>query len=206
MIKEVVFDFDGTIGLTFEASIKVLNEVAVEMGYRKINDEDIRVFRNEGWKAALKRIDFPMWKIPKTALLVQKKLNEDIEKTNMPKGLKEVLIELDKKGLVLGILTSNTKENVEKFCKKHDLDMFRYIYAEKSIFGKEKKIKKLLKDRKLKAEEILYVGDEVRDWEACQRVGVRMVGVSWGFNDVALFEKGGLKEIINKPEDLKSFV
>ncbi|HEU4679284.1 MAG TPA: HAD hydrolase-like protein, partial [Terrimicrobiaceae bacterium] len=32
------------------------------------------------------------------------------------------------------------------------------------------------------AAEILFVGDETRDIEACQKVGVRIVAVTWGYN------------------------
>lgn len=206
MIKEVVFDFDGTIGLTLDLSVEILNGLVSELGYRQINNTDIEVFRLEGWKKALKKINFPLWKVPKVGMKVQKELHEQIEKVKVVEGLKEVLEELAKKDLILGILTSNTKENVEKFCKKNGLNMFRYIYSEKSLFGKEKGIKKLLKERKLKKDEIIYIGDEIRDWEACQKVGVKMIGVSWGFNDKKLFKEGGLKEIIDRPEELKDIL
>src|SRR5574344_1404396 len=149
MIKEVVFDFDGTIGLTLDLSVEILNGLVSELGYRQINSKDIKVFRTQGWKKALKGVNFPLWK-------VQTELHKQMEKIKMVKGLKEVLEKILKKNLVLGILTSNTKENVEKFCKKNSLDMFKYVYSEKSLFGKEKGIKKLLKERKLKKDEIIY--------------------------------------------------
>lgn len=202
MIKEVVFDFDGTIGLTLDLSVEILNGLVSELGYRQINNKDIKVFRTQGWKKALKGVNFPLWKVPKVGMKVQTELHKQMEKIKMVKGLKEVLEKILKKNLVLGILTSNTKENVEKFCKKNSLDMFKYVYSEKSLFGKEKGIKKLLKERKLKKDEIIYIGDEVRDWEACQKVGVKMIGVSWGFNDKKLLKQSGLKEIIDKPEEL----
>src|SRR5574344_536728 len=155
MIKEVVFDFDGTIGLTLDLSVEILNGLVSELGYRQINSKDIKVFRTQGWKKALKGVNFPLWKVPKVGMKVQTELHKQMEKIKM-------------------------------ISKKNSLDMFKYVYSEKSLFGKEKGIKKLLKERKLKKDEIIYIGDEVRDWEACQKVGVKMIGVSWGFNDKKL--------------------
>lgn len=206
MIKEIVFDFDGTIGLTLDLSVEILNRLVDELGYRQINNNDIKVFRTQGWRKALKGVNFPLWKVPKVGIKVQTELHKQIEEVKIAEGLKDVLKKMAKKDLVLGILTSNTKENVEKFCKKNGLDMFKYVYSEKSLFGKEKGIKKLLKERKLKKDEIIYIGDEVRDWEACQKVGVKMIGVSWGFNDKKLLRQSGLKEVIDSPEKIISFL
>lgn len=206
MIKEIVFDFDGTIGLTLDLSVEILNCLVSELGYRQINNKDIKVFRTQGWRKALKGVNFPLWKVPKVGIKVQTELHKQIEEVKIAEGLKDVLKKMAKKDLVLGILTSNTKENVEKFCKKNGLDMFKYVYSEKSLFGKEKGIKKLLKERKLKKDEIIYIGDEVRDWEACQKVGVKMIGVSWGFNDKKLLKQSGLKEVIDRPEEIIGFL
>lgn len=203
MIKEVVMDFDGTIALTFEATIKVLNDLSGEFGFRKVTDEDVMIFRTEGWKKALKRFNISIFRVPQILIEGQKRITGEMDKVKMVEGLKEVLIEIKKRGFTLGVLTSNSKENVEKFFKKNGLEMFDYIYSDRSLFGKDKVIKRLLKERELTKNDILYVGDEVRDWEACERMGVEMVGVGWGFNEEKILKKSGLKRVVQTPVELK---
>lgn len=203
MIKEIVMDFDGTIALTLEASVKILNDLSEKYGFRKVTSEDVKIFRSEGWKKALKGFNISILKLPVILVDGQKKITKEMDKIEIVAGLKEVLTEIKSKGFTLGVLTSNSKENVEKFFEKYNLEMFDYIYSDRSLFGKDKVIKKLLKERKLNKNEILYVGDEVRDWEACERVGVKMIGVGWGFNDEPILRKSGLEKIVNSPIDLK---
>lgn len=203
MIKEIVMDFDGTIALTLDASIKVLNRLSEKYGFRKANENDVKIFRSEGWKKALKGFNISILRVPLILLEGQKEMTKEMDEIKMVGGLKEILLELKSKNFTLGILTSNSKENVEEFFEKHDLKMFDYIYSDRSLFGKDKVIKKLLKERKLDKSEIIYIGDEVRDWEACQKAGIKMVGVSWGFNDEELLRKVGMVSVVNTPNDLE---
>lgn len=203
MIKEIVMDFDGTIALTLDTSIKVLNRLSEKHGFRKANENDITIFRSEGWKKALKGFNISILRVPLILIEGQKEIAKEMGEIKMVNGLKEVLLELKSKKFTLGILTSNSKKNVEKFFEKHDLKMFDYIYSDKSLFGKERVMRKLLKERRLDKSEILYVGDETRDWEACQKAGVKMVGVSWGFNDEKLLKKVGVTSVVSTPNDLE---
>lgn len=203
MIKEIVFDFDGTIALTLDASIKVLNSLSAKYGIRKVEETDVKIFRNEGWKKAIKGFNVSILRVPQILMEGRREIAKEMEEVKMVKGLKEVLVELKSKDFILGVLTSNSKENVEKFFKKHELDMFDYIYSDRSFFGKDRVINKLLKERKLNKNEILYVGDEVRDWEACEKVGIKMFGVGWGFNTPEILKKSGLQKVVDKPKDLE---
>jgi len=116
--------------------------------------------------------------------------------------LKLVLEKLRKQGLTLGILTSNSKENVELFLKKNELNMFEFIYADKSLFGKDRVMKKMMKEKGIASKDIIYIGDEVRDWEACKKVGIEMIGVAWGFNSEKLLRENGVKKIVRSPGEL----
>ena len=55
--------------------------------------------------------------------------------------------------------------------------------------SKAKKIKKVLRKHDIKPSEMLYIGDEVRDIEACHKVGVDVIAVKWGYNTPAALEK-----------------
>ena len=44
-----VFDFDGTIADTMEPSIKIMNSMAEEFGYRRIERDELMVKRTLGF-------------------------------------------------------------------------------------------------------------------------------------------------------------
>lgn len=202
MVKEIIFDFDGTIALTLEVAIKVLKNLSRKYGFRKVTNEDVKIFRNEGWRKALKRFNISILKVPQILATGQREIAKEMGDVKMVEGLDKVLIELKSKGFTLGVLTSNSQENVENFFVKQGLEMFDYIYSDKSLFGKDKVINKLLKERKLNKEEVLYVGDELRDWEACEKMGIKMIGVTWGYNSRKGLEKTRVDYLIDKPEEI----
>jgi phosphoglycolate phosphatase len=68
------------------------------------------------------------------------------------------------------------------FFYKNLIDSITKIYCKASLFGKDKLITKFLKKYNLNASEILYVGDETRDIVACQKVGVKIAWVEWGYD------------------------
>ena len=95
--------------------------------------------------------------------------------------LESVLPKLSEK-YVLGIVTSNDPVNVKKFLLAHNLDYFAFVYSDGSLFGKGKIIKNLLHKYSYAPENVIYVGDEVRDIDAARTAGINVVSVTWGLN------------------------
>ncbi|MEA2095932.1 MAG: HAD hydrolase-like protein, partial [Candidatus Cloacimonadota bacterium] len=52
-----------------------------------------------------------------------------------------------------------------------------------SVFGKDSKLKKVLKMSGIKKEDAIYIGDELRDIQASKKVGIPCGSVTWGVND-----------------------
>ena len=96
-------------------------------------------------------------------------------------GWQDALIPIHEAGHTLGIVTSNSKENVESFLKLHGLEYFDFILTIKSLWGKKRPLKKLMRRYSLSPETVFYIGDETRDIEAAKIVGISMIAVSWGF-------------------------
>ena len=82
----------------------------------------------------------------------------------------------------LGILTSNTEENVRQFLSKNELEFFDFIRAGKSVFGKSHMINKIIKQNQTEKNNVFYVCDEVRDIEAAKKSGIKSIAVTWGYN------------------------
>jgi phosphoglycolate phosphatase len=94
----------------------------------------------------------------------------------------EVLRALHARGFRLGIVTSNSEENVGVFLKNHDLEIFDFVRSSSRLLGKAREIRQAMKKDRFGAEEVLFIGDETRDIEACRRARIRCAAVTWGYN------------------------
>ncbi len=97
-------------------------------------------------------------------------------------GIHTVLHTLKSKGYRLGIVSSNGEENIRRFLKHHDVDVFEVIHTGSSLFGKHRIIDRFLSKFDLNQREVVFIGDEVRDVEAAQKSGIHVIAVTWGFN------------------------
>jgi phosphoglycolate phosphatase len=74
--------------------------------------------------------------------------------------------------------------------------------SEKTIFGKDKALKKIIKRFDLDREQVLYVGDEPRDVTASHKAGIQAIGVSWGLAGSEGFEVIVPDKIVHTPKEL----
>ncbi len=182
-VKVIIFDFDGTLADTLEVLRNIINRLAGEFGYKPASEADLDRLQNLTSREIIKHSGIAIFKIPSLLRRVKGELNKEIHAVLPIKGIEEVLRELKQKGYRLGILTSNSRENVKIFLENYNLiDLFDYIYSGSTIFGKSKVMRGFLKREKLAPQEVIYVGDEVRDIEAAKKSQIGMIAVSWGFH------------------------
>ena len=105
----------------------------------------------------------------------------------------------------MSVLSSNTEDNIAAFLKKNGLELFEHIRSS-NLFGKDKAIGRFMRQLGLQTDELLYVGDELRDIEACKKAGVRIVAVAWGYDPLPLLVSGNPDGIAKTPEELLRFV
>jgi HAD superfamily hydrolase (TIGR01549 family) len=191
----IIFDFDGTICPSYPL---FLDQMAVLLGMRRKGDED---FKNMTPRQILKAYEISLFRLPFLLRKARRNVQEQLLELAPVPGIIEVLRELKKRGYSLGILTSNSEENVQRYFQKHNIDVFDFIYTGNNIFGKEKHLKAILKKAHLdpKRELVVYVGDEVRDIEASQKAGVQSVGVSWGYNSFSLLQMSAPDFLLENP-------
>ncbi len=199
----VVFDFDGTIAETMALAMEVLDQLSDKFGFRKVSTRDVWVLRNEGkWEEVFKSLEIPLAKLPAIIREGRSGLAKRIDSAAPVKGIKEVLLQLKMGGYGLGLLTSNSKETAEKFLRNNGLDFFDFIYSDSSLWGKDKVLEKLLEDRKLGSEQVVYVGDEIRDIDAASKAGVKVIAVSWGYNTRKILKEQNPDYLVESPKEL----
>ena len=54
----------------------------------------------------------------------------------------------------------------------------------------------------MRKDEVVYVGDEVRDIKAAKRAGMKIIAASWGYNEREALEKYKPDLIVDRPVEL----
>lgn len=202
MKKIIIFDFDGTIADSFPPMVKILKKQVKEMGYGDLTDKQIEIMRSMRPLDIITHFKFPFWKIPKLIQTVREELFNQIDKVKVFQGINELINNLKTKKIKYGILTSNSKKTVEAFLNINKLEGFDFIESETNIFKKSSHLAFIIKKYFLNKKDVIYVGDEVRDIEACREVGVDIISVTWGYNNKAVLEKNRPTFIVNSPSEI----
>lgn len=201
--KYIVFDFDGTLADTIDLAINIFNKIAHEYNLKEIKEEDKLALSTQKPKDLLKIYDITKIKVVLLLLRIRKEMGLHLNELKIVNDIKEALQELKDAGFRLGILTSNSKNNVGAFLDNNGLsDLIDFIYSGKSLFGKDKVMKSMLDQERISKEDIIYVGDEIRDIEACKKVGIPVISVTWGLNKTDVLEALSPDQIANSPKEL----
>jgi phosphoglycolate phosphatase len=201
--KVIIFDFDGTIADTVDALVGIANRLALQFDYVQITPQELALLRNLTSREIIKYSGISVFKIPFLVKKVKSELKNKIHEFKPIPGIQEALIELKAHGYKLGIITSNSKDNVSEFLKSNDLArLFDFIYSGVTIFGKTTIINNVLRQNQLKPQEVIYVGDETRDIEASKKANIQVIAVTWGFNSPEVLAKQKPDFLIHKPNEL----
>ena len=206
MYKYVMFDFDGTLVQSKTLAIQLFNDLSPKYGYSLMNINDQDNISKLSIMERIQKFNIPVLKLPMLIREIKKLYRAHVIKLNLVDGVFELLYDLKKSGYRLGILSSNSEENIQAFLNLHRINIFDYICTSSNLFGKDKAMKKLLHEHKIQKEDILYVGDELRDMEACRKLNIDFVGVTWGYDCADLFLKHNCKHMIRAPHELYSII
>lgn len=197
-----IFDFDGTIADTFKKILEISNKLSKEFNFKEIEPHQEEEMKGKTSQEITKLLKVPVMKIPAIIAKAKKELNKEISNVEPTEGLQEILLELKKWCKGIGILTSNSSDNVMKFLNNHDLDIFDFITTTSKIWSKNTGLKKLIHKYGYNPKEVLYVGDETRDIEAAKKAGIKVAAVTWGYNTTEALKKHNPDYIINQPKEL----
>lgn len=201
-MKTVIFDFDGTIADTLQLTVDIFNEIAADYQLPPIQPKDIPDLKNFSAKELVKRYRLSPWQLFRLVRKIQSRQKKKIISAKLIVGMPSLLTTLRQHAFTVGIVTSNSRENVELFLKCHGIEDVAFIYSEKNIFGKGAVLKNLLKKKAIRAQDTYYVGDEVRDIEAGKQANIPVIAVTWGYNSRKRLEEAHPDRIIDTPEQL----
>ena len=199
--KLILWDFDGTLADTLHAALDIYNQLAMERGYRTI--ENPHVVRDMGMRKFLTTHGVPIYRVPTLFATFLRELRKQAASINLNDGIANVVGSLADAGVAQCVVSSNDTETIRECLAKHGInDRFHNICGTSRIFGKESGIRSAIESACVRTVEALYVGDEIRDIEAANAAGVDIATVGWGLNSRRALLKHSPAHFVNEPTEL----
>lgn len=201
-INNLIFDFDGTLADTLAFTVNAATEINRSLHLLSDEKIDFEKFRSTDTVEFFKDLEIPAYKLLFFLYKYQRKQSKEIKNVKIFEQLPEVLSELTKNGIGIGIATSNSTKNVKLFLKNNNIEIFNFIYSSIDYFHKNKIIERAVKKYGMSKDNVIYVGDEIRDIKAAREAGVKVASVTWGYNFESVLSKYKPDFIINRPVEL----
>lgn len=200
-MKTVIFDFDGTLADSLNVIVEIFEELTGKHG--QLTKKDMAELRHLPIPVVAKRIGVHMWRVPfllyRGRRIMQKRINEIV----LYKGLDDTISKLHADGFRLLVVSSNSVHNVRAFLRNNNLEhYFTHVYGGVGLFDKASALRKVVARNRTQVAECIYVGDETRDVEACQSIGLKVIAVEWGFADPKFLAKHNPLALVKTPAEL----
>jgi len=181
----VIFDFDGTLADSFALFLESTKVAAERFRFTPLTADNLETLRGRSVREIMAEIGLPLWKLPAVARHTREFMRQRIEQVQLFDGVDAMLRQLKAEGVQLAIVTSNSQENVERVLGEEACQLIDHFGCGASIFGKRPKTRSVLKASSVSAEAVLCVGDEMRDVEVAQALGLDFAAVAWGYTNPA---------------------
>ncbi|MEO8104775.1 MAG: HAD-IA family hydrolase [Candidatus Saccharibacteria bacterium] len=201
-MKAIIFDFDGTLADSF----KLVVEITQGLTHRKepISDQEIARLRQMRLLNVAKELGLSRWRWPLLIIRGRRLMARRIGEVQPFEGIEDVLRTLSNDHYRLFVMSSNSTRNVQVFLVQHGLsNFFTNIYGGVGLLGKSRALRRILRHNQLQPKDVIYVGDEPRDIEACKRVDVPCVAVAWGFNTPELLAEHAPMVVVRTSSQLR---
>lgn len=201
-IKHLIFDFDGTLVNSKTLFLTLFNELAQKKGYRLMDELALLELKNLSFFERAKYLKVPLIHLPFIIPIIYKRYKAHLPQLKLIDGIETVLATLYKAGFSMDIVSSNSEENIRLFLEAKGINYFSTISCSKNVMGKDILLRKLIKEQGYRHEEIIYLGDEARDLEASNKVGIQTIWVAWGYDTQTLIETLRPTYLAHQPSDL----
>ena len=197
-----LFDFDGTLADSFGLFSEVYDTLAIKHGFRTLAPEERRALRSMHARDVMKQVGMPAWKLPMVAAEFIGIMRERRARVRLFPGTVEALTRLGEAGVVIAVVSSNARDNVEAILGPEASAMVSHFACGMSIFGKRSHLREALAKTGAKASEAIYIGDQASDLEAARDEGIDFGAVAWGYGAADHLESLGAAFVFRSMDDI----
>lgn len=202
----IILDFDGTLADSAPWFKGIVNRLAERFDFQPVDDAEYERLRGEDSLAILAAIGVPMWKIPRIAKYLHRQVAREADHIPLFDGVDGLLERLAEEGIVLAMVSSNTRSNVRRILGEANCARFAHFACGASVFGKAAKIRRVLKKLKADPARTLAVGDEERDIRAAHEAGIAAGSVTWGYATRDILKAGAPDHLFETFDDIVAAV
>jgi phosphoglycolate phosphatase len=177
----VILDFDGTLADSLPWFSRVINDVADRYRFKRPATDEANLLRAMDARTLMRHLGIPAWKMPFIVRHMRQRKSRELDQTRLFDGVDRMLRRLSDAGIALALVSSNSELNVRTILGAENASLIRYYECGASLFGKAPRFRKVLRRSGTPAREAICLGDEIRDLEAAQKVGIAFGAVTWGF-------------------------
>jgi phosphoglycolate phosphatase len=196
------FDFDGTLVNSMDAAFNALQLVGPAFGCAPLTRERLLTLRGQHLREVIQTLGIPFYRVPRMVSRLRKTMCAELMETPPIAGIAEALADCADHGYRLGILTSNARASVQDYCNRYGLDRFDFIVGGIGLFGKASSLRAVLRREGLGPQDLLYIGDELRDLDAARSAGVGFAAVGWGYTALESLAAAGPDHLFAHPAEL----
>jgi len=208
--KYLIYDFDGTIGDTYNGVVAGMKEVFAAYGisidealYRKYIGPPI----NETFESYLGSKE----KAYEACALYRKVYNEKgyVLTTTPFDGIKETFKSLYEKGYKVCAATCKKQEEVEMLLKRFELYGYMEFVSGLCYNVRETKaatIRYLMETLKVDKKDCVMIGDTRFDVEGAEEVGIDCILCLWGYGDYAAIKNKNVVYRAKDPYDVEKYI
>jgi phosphoglycolate phosphatase len=207
VITHVIFDFDGTLVDSREVVTQLYNELAERNGYGKVTAANQEAIRSLSLLERCSQLKVPLYKLPGLIVQISRNYQHVIQSIAFIEGIPELLRELRGRGLKLLVVSTNNESNIRALLEQHATGQWvEDVYCSSRVLDKARLLRTLMTRHSLAPRQIVYVGDEHRDVEACREAGIRVIAVRWGFDSEARLQQAQPDYIAHRPAEIAECV
>lgn len=213
MKKLAIFDFDGTIFNSITDVIICFNKALSVNGFPTLTYEEYIEILG-GNIDELVSLSLKDKNTPENMELVKNTYDEIYGTSNRENslpfdGMHEVLLELQKKGILLAINSNRKNDSIKKFIGKYYSDIdFKAIEGHNPAYPSKPRpcgVKKMLHKLKVSKDDAIYIGDSSTDIKTAKNAEIDCVIVKWGYGDTEDYVDEYILDAIEKPSDIFNF-
>lgn len=194
MKKAIIFDLDGTLVDIEPVFFRLYNQLSKEFGYAPMLPEELPHLKKLHLKRfILKRLGWRIILFPFILKRGREEYFKLVEEVELFPGIAETIATLRSENHRIGVVSSSEKATVQALLDRFNIAV-DFVY-QSSLFGKAAVLRKALTEQSLTRSDTIYVGDEVRDVDACRKARIDVIAVTWGLNTKEALTAAGAETI-----------